>query len=177
MKKIFLFIIISFTIFNFSKIFFNYSYEVTQSATSAITNFDTNLKADYIGGRISYLVPTEDSNEIYFGPYFGFFYNNFKDTMLNLYNPKIGTISYSLGLNVVYKGKIIENINYSIIAYGGVHSEDNLVSFSTEVLVGGGLNIGIFHLSSSYETRYYKSNDDYTIINYIPVFLGVELQF
>ncbi|KUK82832.1 MAG: Uncharacterized protein XD96_0643, partial [Petrotoga mobilis] len=48
------------------------SYSYTLNSTG-----DTSIQQslDYTGGRISFLVPTQDSEEISYGPYLGFFYN------------------------------------------------------------------------------------------------------
>jgi hypothetical protein len=185
MKKIIVFTILSLlALVTFSnEIFFNADYSLTHQATSSSNQelYQGRYNFDYMGGRVSYLFSTDDTNEIKYGPYLGLFYNyKIADgSPLSIVNENIEMIGLELGLNVKYSATLFKDINFSIIAYGGVNSIDYLKTFSTEILVGAGLNYKNFYISSGYETRYYKNGKDnsYTVVNYFPIQIGVTYTF
>lgn len=155
------FLIITSTIYSF-ELLVNPSYSLTLNSTST-NNYD------YVGGRISFLIPTEDSGEISYGPYIGFYYN-YKLIENGIVSEDMGV---SLGLNMKYNTNIIGDLGFIVNAYGGVHTEDSFESFKTEILINGGISYNILILSVGYETRYYE---DLTV-NYIPISLGVSFKF
>lgn len=144
------------------------SYSYTLNSTG-----DTSIQQslDYIGGRISFLIPTQDSEEISYGPYVGFFYNyELLDSLQN-----IEDVGISLGLNMKYTTNIIGNLNFLVSAYGGVHTEDYFQNFKTEILINGGISYNNLSLSVGYETRYYE--EESLTVNYLPISLGVSFKF
>lgn len=172
-------------------IFVNLTYSLTHSAQStkdnSLINFGDEVKLDYFGARVSYLISTEDTDEISYGPYLGVFYNyqiNEND-IFELINENKKSFSIALGLNVRYKTNIfIDDLYFTVAGYGGVHSIDLLETFSTEILIKGGLNYNRFFITAGYETKYFKvvdknnpNNNEYISVNYFPISLGVNFQF
>ncbi|MGM0639940.1 MAG: hypothetical protein ACQESN_00750 [Thermotogota bacterium] len=186
-KKIYILItMLIFTIMSFSaELFISPSYSLTHQATSQAINELTqgNYEYDYLGGRVSYLIDTEDTGEIKYGPYIGIFYiEKLKNSPLNAYNDDIKSTGLSLGLNVKYNSPLFKDLNFSVNAYGGVNSPDYLKTFSTEILVQAGLSYSNIYLLAGYETRYYKlvnhdEDDTYLKVNHFPFSMGVALQF
>ena len=185
-KNILLFLtitIISLVSFS-SEIFISPSYSLTQQATSQVVTELTsgNYPFDYLGGRISYLIDTEDTGEIKYGPYVGLSYiQGFENTYLAAYNEDLKSIGLSLGLNVKYTTPIFKEIYFVVNAYGGVNSPDYLKSFSTEILVQAGLSYSNIYVLAGYETRYYKltdeAEDSYVKVNQFPISMGAAFQF
>lgn len=185
-KSIILFIIITvISLVGFSsEIFISPSYSLTHQATSQVIESisDGNFDYDYLGGRISYLIDTEDTGEIKYGPYVGIFYiEKLKESNLSVYNNDLKSIGVSLGLNVKYTTPLFKDLYLTVNAYGGVNSPDYLKSFSTEILVQGGLSYSNIYILAGYETRYYKlvteENDVYIKSNLFPFSMGVAFQF
>ncbi|HQP59316.1 MAG TPA: hypothetical protein PLI28_10110 [Petrotogaceae bacterium] len=188
MKKLIVMSLLSFIIFisAFSfDILVNTSYSFTLDATVQTSSgipsaYDRSQKLNYTGIRVSYLIPTEDSKEILYGPYIGFFYNLF-DKQTGSYpqlNADVKDISYSMGLNVVYTSKLFQSINFDVCAYGGVHTDDNFKTYSTEILMSGGFNWDFLFINAGYDIRYCYVNKNNTIaVNSIPITLGVSFKF
>jgi hypothetical protein len=143
------------------------SYSYTLNSTG---DTNTQQSLDYTGGRISFLIPTQDSEEISYGPYLGFFYNH--QLLENLQN--LEDVGISLGLNMKYTTNIIGNLNFLVTAFGGVHTEDYFKTFKTEILINGGVSYNNLSLSVGYETRYYEEE---LTVNYLPISLGVSFKF
>lgn len=167
-----------------SEIFISPSYSLTHQATSQVVNELTSgeYPFDYLGGRISYLIDTEDTGEIKYGPYAGLFYiQGFENTYLSAYNEDLKSIGISLGLNVKYTTPLFKEVFFVVNAYGGVNSPDYLKTFSTEILVQGGLSYSNIYVLAGYETRYYKLTseieDKYIKVNHFPFSMGVAFQF
>ncbi len=172
------------TIFSF-QIFIDTSYHLTTSIKSSEgsgINFGDDDNLDYMGGRISFLIPTEDTEDILYGPYIGLFYNH-----MIIGNEKFDDVNnnrkpygISLGINARYKAKIINEINFAVLGYGGVNSLDLFGTFATEILIKVGLVYKNMYLTGGYETRYYKvlNNDNANVtVNYIPISVGVNFSF
>jgi hypothetical protein len=185
-KSIILFISITvISLFSFSsEIFISPSYSLTQQATSQVVNelSSGEYPFDYLGGRISYLIDTEDTGEIKYGPYVGVFYiQEFENTYLSIYNQDLKSIGISLGLNVKYTTPLFKEIFFVVNAYGGVNSPDYLKTFSTEILVQGGFSYSNIYIIAGYETRYYRLTseieDKYIKVNHFPISMGVSFQF
>jgi len=145
----------------------SYSYMLSSTATQ-----NTQQSLDYTGGRFSFLVPTQDSEEISYGPYLGIFYNYKLLESENLQN--LENVGIALGLNMKYNTNIIGNLNFLVTAYGGVHTEDYFENFKTEILINGGINYNGLSLTVGYETRYYGGD---LTVNYLPISLGVSYKF
>lgn len=143
----------------------SYSYTLDSTGTT-----DIQKSLDYTGGRISFLIPTEDSEEISYGPYLGFFYNyNLLESL-----ESVEDVGISLGLNMKYTTNIIGNLDFLVTAFGGVHTEDYFKTFKTEILINGGISYNNLSLSVGYETRYYQGD---LTVNYLPISLGVSFKF
>jgi len=149
-----------------------YAFELSLSPSYSYTlNTSNQQSLDYTGGRISFLIPTEDSEEISYGPYLGFFYNHqLLDSLQN-----VEDVGISLGLNMKYTTNIIGNLDFLVTAYGGVHTEDYFKNFKTEILINGGVSYNNLSLSVGYETRYYEEGS--LTVNYLPISLGVSFKF
>ncbi|HOO74219.1 MAG: hypothetical protein H7A31_01925 [Thermotogae bacterium] len=176
----FLIIIIS----GYANIFYiDGSYSLTNSSTIDTTdNSFYNEKYDYISLKGSYLFKTEDTDEIMYGPYFGINYIiQEPNTFIKIKNPDFSDFSFSFGLNIMYNTTVFKDIKFIILAYGGVHTEDFLKTYSTEILLKAGLSYRNVYLNTGFETRYYKYTENnvnhYLTVNYIPVSLGVNFEF
>lgn len=185
-KKLMLFfVLITITVLSFSsKFFISPSYSLTHQATSQEISELTqgNFNYDYLGGRFSYLIDTEDSGEIKYGPYVGLFYiEKLKQSDLAFYNNDLQSLGLSLGLNVKYSSPVFKELNFTVNAYGGVNSPDYLKTFSTEILVQAGLSYSNIYILAGYETRYYKlvsaGDEKYLKVNHFPFSMGVAFQF
>lgn len=141
----------------------------TNNAYSYTLNSE-NESYDYLGTRISILIPTSDSQEVSYGPYVGIFYN-YKLVDYDFISDAMGI---SLGLNMKYNTPIIQELGFLVTAFGGVHSEDLFKTFNTEILVNIGVNYKNFYITVGYETRYYPTD---IIVNYLPITIGVNYKF
>jgi hypothetical protein len=147
-----------------------YAFEFSLTPSYSYTLTKDIEKVDYLGARMSFLIPTEDNKSINYGPYVGIFYN-YKLLEQGHVQEKAGI---SLGLHMKYCANIIQDFCFVISAYGGVHTEDLFKNFNTEIAVNAGLGYNIYFFTVGYETRYYP--DEFTV-NYFPITIGVSFQF
>ena len=147
-----------------------YAFEFSLTPSYSYTLSKDIEKVDYLGARMSFLIPTEDNKSINYGPYVGIFYN-YKLLEQAHVQEQAGI---SLGLHMKYCANIIQNFYFVISAFGGVHTEDFFKNFNTEISVNAGLGYNNYFLMVGYETRYYPNG---FTVNYLPITIGVGFQF
>ncbi|KLO25158.1 hypothetical protein [Marinitoga sp. 1155] len=184
-NKILLLFLILFSFFGFSfNLFTIGTYGITSSSTSLdINTWDENFKDfNYYSFKIAIMYPAEDSPEMLFGPYFGYIiYDNLDKTQMKDLNAIIESAGYEFGIATLYNTEFLFNSKFNVLAFGGVHTEDQFQSLSTSISINLGISykISSFNLSlfAGYESRYFSTDNKMVTINYFPVSLGMEVLF